>query len=867
MQAWRVTGDGVAESRFRALRGTDLIPLVGREHELTMLLDRWEQASDGEGQVVLIVGEPGIGKSRLVQALRDRLTASSHIYVGCYCSAHRMDSPLQPIIAYLERAANFAHDEDPGQRLTKLETLLARVNKETKELVPLIAPLLSISSEGRYSAPRISPQLQRERTLTTLVDQLVRLSSRRTVLLVCEDVHWADATSLELLRLVIDRVQILPVLALITFRPGFVPTWPSLSHVTGLMLNRLSRRRCDQIIAAMTPGKSMPKPIVERILAYADGVPLFVEELTKQVLEAELLRKEEDHFELVGPLSPVAIPTTLQDSLMARLDRLGPAKEIAQIASVIGRESPRELLAAVVPQEADLPDGLHRLALAELVFRRGTEPQITYVFKHVLVRDAAYASLLSARRRELHCTIAQTLEEHFTHVAEGEPDVLAHHWAEAGAAEKAAEYRRKAGEKALTHSAITEAIAQLLLGKSLLQNLPEGEGRWRRELELQIPMGAALSAAKGMAAEETVKAYERAHELCDLLGEEQRRIPVLLGLWGSYNARDELGLAHRAAAQLLQSAEQRQNETASVLGHRALGATLFQIGEFASAKTHLQRLLELDSTRAGIFSVALPYDPFISGRAWLSLTLSVLGYCDQALVQAAKALADAEHLQHQNTQALVLSLRCSLGQYLRDHQAVERHAKALLALAVERGFAYWVGLATYFQGWARAGTTDVSAGIAEMRRGLAACQTTGAQAYVPYNLALLADTCRIAGDPLLGRELLNEALAQLDQTEARYCESELLCIDGELRLSMPQADLPEAVRLFRRAIEIARRKNARTTELRATTHLAQLMADSGDRREAYNLLAPAYAWFTEGFDTRYLVDAKALLNELAKEAT
>jgi predicted ATPase len=368
-----------------------------------------------------------------------------------------------------------------------------------------------------------------------------------------------------------------------------------------------------------------------------------------------------------------------------------------------------------------------------------------------------------------------------------------------------------------------------------------------------------------MAATETVEAYERARELCNQQGEEQRLIQVLLGLWGSYNARDELGPAHTAAAQLIQLAERRGDATAAILGHRALGATSFQIGEFTAARTHLERLLELGSSGDRLLFAALPYDPYISGRAWLSLTLSVLGYSDQAVAQAEKAFADATHLQHQNTLALVLSLRCSLGQYLRDHHAVARNAASLLKLAVERGFTYWAGLATYFQGWAQAGIADIVAGIAEMRRGLAECQTTGAQAYVPYNLALLADTCRMANDPLRGRELLNEALALLSRTGARYCESELLCIDGELRLSMPQPDRTGAEESFLQAVELARQRNARTTELRAATCLARIWSERGKRREAHDLLAPVYGWFTEGFETRYFKEAQNLINGLASD--
>jgi predicted ATPase/class 3 adenylate cyclase/DNA-binding winged helix-turn-helix (wHTH) protein len=864
IRAWRVTGNGVAESRFQALRGMSLSPLIGRGQELSLLLDRWEQAKEGEGQVVLLSGEPGIGKSRLVQAVRDRLAGTLHFYLGCYCSPDRLDSPLRPMIAHLERAAKFAGDDDSGQKLTKLEVLLAKGGEENPRLGPLIASLLSIPNDGRYPPLDLSPQFLREQTLAALLDQLAGLAARRPVLLVCEDIHWADPTSMELLRLAIDRSQSLRVLLLVTFRSEFVQHWPGHTHVTGLTLNRLSRRRCGQLVAELTGRKSLPSVIQDQIAARAEGVPLFVEELTKEVLESGILREEDGHYALEGPLASPTVPATLQDSLMARLDRLTSARELAQTAAVIGRQFSHELLAAVIPGKEELTEAVRQLIEAELVFRRGVAPYVTYIFKHTLVRDAAYACLLTGKRRQLHARIALALEKHFVQVVETDPDILAHHWTEAGVAENAAAYRLKAGERALAQSAMIEAIAQLTAGRDLLQSVTDGEGRRRVELDLQVALGTAMAAAKGMAAEETARAYERARELCAQLGDEQHLIPVLLGLWSSHNAREEMGAARVVAARLLQLGEQKGTAVANILGLRALGTTLFELGEFTAARVHLERLLEIRSPAGQLLSVQLPYDPCVSGRAWLSLTLSALGYPEQALAQADKALADAEQLQHHTTLALVLTLRCSLGQYLRDQREVGRHAKALLTLAVERKFAYWAGLATYFQGWVQAGAGDIPAGIGEMRRGLAMCQATGAHAYVPYNLALLADMCRQANDIPLSRTLLDTAMHQLGQTDARYSEAVVHCIDGEVRLAMSPPDRSGAEASFRRAIEIAHLQNAKATELHAALCLARLWVDSGERRRAYDLLAPIYGWFTEGFNTYPLNEAKILIDTLPR---
>jgi class 3 adenylate cyclase/predicted ATPase len=863
VRAWQVIVDGSTETRFEALRGTSLTPLIGRAQELTLLIDRWEQAKEGDGQVVLLSGEAGIGKSRLVQALRERLADTPHTFLGCSCSPHRTDSPLQPMIAQIERAANFARGDDPELKLAKLEALLAERDEDVTKTAPLFAALLSIPSGDRYPPLDMSRQQQRERTLAALVDQIERLANRLPLLLVWEDVHWADPTSLELLRLAIDRLQGLPVLALVTFRPEFTPPWRGYTHVTGLTLSRLSRRRCSHLVAGLTGGKALPDLVLDQIATKSDGMPLFAEELTKAVLESGLLREEDDRYELDGPLRTPAIPATLQDSLMARLDRLTPAKDVAQVAAVIGRDFSHELLAAIVPRVAELDEALHQLMAAELVFRRGVTPQVTYSFKHALVRDAAYASLLKSRRRQLHSRIAEVLEESFPAVVETEPDVLATHWAEAGAADKAAIYRMKAGQLALAHSATTEAVAQLSLGQQLLDTLPEGDGRHHAEIDLQIMLGAALSAAKGYAAPETTRAYARARELCGKLGEERRLVPALLGLWGSYNARDALDAAREVAEQLLQLAEQKQDRTASILGHRALGSTLFGLGEFTAARLHLERLLTLERPPDPLAFVRLPFDPYASGRGWLALTLAILGYPEQGLAQSDAALAEAERLNQHNTTCIVVGLRCSLGQFLDDPRDVTKHASALRALAAEQGYAYWVGLSTCLHGWALARAGALMAGISEMRRGLTAYQTTGAQAYVPYNLARLADMYRLAKDTHEARALLDEALRQVDKTGARYCEAELLCIDGEIKLAMAPADKNGAEESFHRAIELARRQQAKSIELRAVTCLAQLWAAQGKRVQARELLAPIYGWFSEGFGTAYLVDAKRLLDSLA----
>ena len=489
VDVYRVQGETDARSRFEAVASRGLMPMVGREQEMALLLDRWEQAKGGEGQVVLLSGEAGIGKSRIVEMLRDGVGAEDHVRLRYQCSPYHTNSALHPIIDQLERAGGFARDDPIDIRLDKLESLLAQSSTESAEAAPLLAALLSIPTGDRFAPLEMSPELQKERTLAALINQMNGLAERRPVLIIFEDAHWIDPTSQELLDLIVDHAQAIKALVVITYRPVFTAPWGGHPHVTSLTLNRLGRRQSETMVGALTVNKPLPEEVLDQILAKTDGVPLFVEELTKTVLEAGFLKEEEDRYVLTGPLPPLAIPATLHDSLMARLDRLSPIKEVAQTAAAIGREFSHELLSGVSgASDEGLEDALAQLAEAELVFRRGTPPQAIYTFKHALVRDAAYESLLKSKRRELHGRIAQTLEHSFPERAEAEPELLAYHLTEAGLAEPAIVYWRKAGLRAIERSANVEAIAHLTNGLELFLALPDSSQRPQDELSLQAPL-------------------------------------------------------------------------------------------------------------------------------------------------------------------------------------------------------------------------------------------------------------------------------------------------------------------------------------------------------------------------------------------
>jgi predicted ATPase len=864
IRVWRVVGESRAESRFEARHAIGATPLVGREHELALLLDRWERAKDREGQVVLLSGEPGIGKSRIVRSLREALAGETHTRLSYYCSPYHQNSALYPVIEQLERAAGILRDDPPEQQLDKVETLLATSTTDVGEATQLIAALLSIPAGERYPPIAFSPQRQKERTLEVLVAQLQGLSASQPVLMIFEDVQWIDPTSLELLDLIIDHIRSLPVLVIVTFRPEFVPRWAGHAHVTALSINRLSRRQGTAMVERLTNGKTLPAEVLDQIVARTDGVPLFVEELTKTVLESGLLRQSGARYELTGALPPLAIPTTLRDSLMARLDRLAPVKEVAQFGAAIGREFSFELLAAVSPLDDDgLQKALDQLVHAELVFRRGVPPHAVYTFKHALVQDAAYGTLLRGKRHELHGRIAAVLEEQFPDSTETQPELVAHHYTQAGIVQKAVEYWYKAGQRAISRSATAEAIAHLEKGLEVLQRLPAGAERDQLELGLQAALGGMLIAAKGFAAPETGKAYVRARELSEQLGEVRQRFPVLYGLSLFHLYRGETGDAHAVAEDLLRLGERDNRPGDLFFAHRALGVTALPRGRFDVARIHLERALTLyDPTQHRSGALFYSFDPHIVCLDYLSRSLLPLGYLEQALQRRRETLQEARDLGHPNTLALALFFGCVFFQMLQDRRAVRERAKALLALAAEEGFAFWTAGGTIVQGWATATGSEIEAGIARMREGLAAWRTTGAEYMAPYFLGLIAEAHAQAGQIPEALELLDESIGRSNKTDEAWFRSELHRMKAELLLSTAVSDPAEAEIAFKQAIAVAQMQQARLWELRAAIGLGRLWRDRGRRSEAHALIAPLHAWFREGLDTVDLKAAAALVEEL-----
>ena len=848
---WRVLGEGVAETRFEATRRARLTDFVGREDEIALLRGRWVIAKENEGQAVLLSGEAGIGKSRIIEALRDRIRQERQVCLQFQCSPLHGESAFFPIIAQLQQAAGFRADDTNAARLDKLESYVAQSVDDAGAVTPFLASLLDLPGEERYGPISLAPHQVKARTLDALTTHVLATARRSPVVLIFEDAHWIDPSTWELIEQIVSRIVDAPVLVLISHRPEFNADLGRFAHVTSLTLSRLSRSQGVKMVQAAS-GLELPEGILHRILERADGVPLFVEELTHSVVES-------------GGLSENAsIPETLQDLLMERLDRLEEAKDIAQVGAVIGRDFPYPLLASLVLRtEEDLSPLLDRLVESGLVYGRGSPPEAEYTFKHALVQEAAYAGLLKSRRQQLHARIASVFEQRFPERAEAEPELLAHHHTEAGNVDRAIGYWQRAGERAIRSSANQEAIVQLSKGLAQIQTLPDTPERARSELACRIAMGGAFIAARGYGAPETGEAYIRARELCDQLGSTEQLFPVLYGQWVHHTVRAEYRKAQRVADQFLELAERQQGTAPLLVAHRCIGLSHLYRGEPATARPHLERTLSLyDPEDHSSLAYRYGQDPQASTQGWMSWVLWHLGYPDRALKSAQEGLANARALDHMHTIANTLGYgRTMIHQFCGDVSAADEDAGSLVALAEEQGFAMWGAHGTVIQGWAMVERGETEAGMSRIRDGISRAQDTGAQFLQPHSLTLLAEA-------LARRRQWEDALAVLDEalesgisTNGRWWEAEVYRLKGDILSSMQATARAEIA--YMGALDVARAQRSKSLELRVATSLARFWQSQGKDDEARDLLAPVYDWFTEGHDTRDLTNAKALLHELS----
>jgi len=885
LSVYQVVRESEAQSRFEVAVGTGLIALVGREEELGLLRRRWRQAKDGAGQVVLLNGEAGIGKSRLVQELKAHVTAEEGIRIELRCSPYHQNSALYPVLMHLQRALQFAPQDSPQAKLSKLRQTLTAYRFPEADTLPLLAALLSLPHPESIPPVRLSPQKQKQKIQETLVAWLVEESAKTPVLCTWEDVHWADPSTLDVLTLYLEQIPTIRTLTVLTFRPDFTPPWSPRSYLTQLTLSRLGQRHVEAMITEVTGGKALPSEILSQVVAKTDGVPLFVEELTKTVLESELLTDAKDHYELRGELPPLAIPSTLQDSLMARLDRLAPVREIVQLGATLGREFSYEILRAVSPlAETALQQGLQQLIEAEILYQRGLPPQSTYLFKHTLVQEAAYQSLLKGRRQQLHQQIALVLEERFSDTKETQPELLARHYTEAGLLLRAIPYWQQAGQRAFARSAEREAMAHLQKGLELLNSLPDSPEHDAQELTLLVTLGPALMAIKGYAAAEVAATYARARALSQRVGETPELFPALLGLATYYLMHGEFHAAHELGEQLLHLAHREQDSALFVEAHHILGTTLFHLGDLPAAREHLEQgVARYDLQQHRFLAFRYGHDPGVFCLCYLVRLLWFLGYPEQALQYSRRALALAHEIRHPFSSTLAATFAALVAQLRREEAETITTADAAITLCAEHGFTFYQSMSVILRGWALTARGQSEEGLGQLRQGLVMWQATGAELFRPHLLALLAEAYGETDQVEEGLRVIGEAFDAAHKGGTRFYEAELYRLKGELTLQKPsgvrgpesevtnpqpptpntQAEVErEAEGYFLKAIEIARHQQAKSWELRAATSLARLWQRQGKKTEAHQMLAEIYNWFTEGFDTKDLQEAKALLEKL-----
>jgi predicted ATPase len=848
---------------------------------------------------VLVSGEAGVGKSRLVQTLIEHVLPEPHFRLVMRCSPYHQNSAFYPVIDLLQRVLEFQPGDSAAAKLTKLEQNLSRYSSVPPETLPLIASLLSLPSE-RPTLPAMPPQRQRQRTMEALLAWLFAGASPAPLLLVIEDLHWIDPSTREMITLLLDQLPMARILALFTFRPEFTPLWPPRSHLSTLTVTRLGRQQVGHMVEHLAGGKRLPREVSRHIVAKADGIPLYVEELSKMILELGLLREREGRYELTGPLPTETIPATLSDSLMARLDRLSTVKDVVQLGATIGREFSYEVLRAISPHdEATLQFELSRLVDAEVLYQSGFLPQVTYIFKHALIREAAYQSLLKSTRQQYHQQIAQVLAERFPDIAETEPELLAQHLTAAELITEAIPYWQRAGQKVMPRFANAEAISHFSMALELLHKLPLTAERNRTELALCVALSGPLLVTKGYAAPEVGTMYSRALELSQQSEDSLELATVLSGLTAFYVARGELRSALLSAERLPHIAQRVQNRALSLAAHTILAVPLFWLGDVARARAHWEEGFALyDPQRAHLYGGVQDFG--VTCLSYLGLALWIQGYPDQAITRAQEAIALARQLDHPFSVAWAMNFSSRVWQCRRETAIVQEQSTTLINLTTEQGLNQHRAHAMILHGWTLAAEGKGEEGIALMQEGLAALRVTGAELSRPWFMTMLAEGYGMHGQFATGIEVLADARRQAEQSEEKVSLPEIYRLIGELTLQQerqkakmgirnwelgsgslpssspnPTSQIPdpasEAEEYFLKAIETAREQQAKSFELRAVMSLVRLQQSQAMQHEsrtsldkAHNMLSEVYNWFTEGFDTKDLQEAKVLLEELRR---
>ncbi len=833
--AWKVLGPSGSVSRFEARAEGGLTPFINRDQDLAFLSSAWQQVVAGDGQVVLLSGEPGIGKSRIVQTLRQHLGERSHTALFVACSPQQQDSALYTVISRLESISGFARSDTEAEKLGKLETLLARSGSATAEDVALLADLLSLPVTDRTLLSSIGPQRRKQRTLDALISQLIGLSRQRPVVLVWEDVHWSDPTSLELLTLIIECVPRLPVLLIVTFRPEFSPPWAGDPNVTWRTLPRLGGDHGAALSEGVT-GKVLPAEVQRQIVEKSDGNPLFIEELTKTVVESGLLQDQGSRYVLTGALTSLTVPGTLHDSLVARLDRLGPLRELLHIGAAIGREFPHELLAAVSPlSDAELDEAVDGLLRSELVFLSEQKPDRIYTFKHALIRDAAYELMLRSKRQELHGHIAQVLKQRFSDWADTRPEALAHHFTEAGELLTAIPHWQQAGLRAQSRAAYVEAAGHFRTALDLVGRLGEAGSLPGVELGLRTQLAMSLSATRGYAAPEVQDAYDQALRLCDILGDTSDVFPVLRGICTFSIVRADLPRARDIAVRCTQIGEQAQRMDYLIEGYNAWGYTLIYMGELAEGRRLLEKAVELYRSHGGYrLSYPTPQDPAVACLSLLATACWEMGDLATGIRCSEEAVAAARRLNRPFDLAYAHCFAASFELLRRRPLAAHHHAETAVEISREHGYGVWLTAGTMHLAMAMGATGRIEEATAMLTATLEAWRSGGAELNRSYYIVGLANLHRVAGRPEEALRAIEEGIEHAERHRNRSTLASLYLARGEALMQQGGTALGAAEAVLMRALDTARQQGARLYELRAVLRLRELASQTSSRLDQFD---------------------------------
>ena len=861
VKLYRILHESTARSRLDAASG-QLTPFAGRDEELKLIMGRWHRAEEGSGQVVVVWGEAGVGKSRLLLALKERASHDPEFWLTeLRCSPFHQNSSFYPIIDFLEHVAlKFESDDSPPERLLKIEGFAVQYGLETARAVPLLAALLSVRAIAQYRALSLTPQRQRHETIDVLVSAILARASRQPMLFAVEDLHWIDPSSLEMLGRLIARAGKHKILIFLTSRPQFTLPWTLADHWTQIELVGLSKKNAAEIIRRVAGNRDLPPEAVHHIVTKTDCVPLFLEELTKTILESGMVVERNGRYELAGPLETLGIPTTLQNSLTSRLDRMRKAKAVAQLGATLGREFTYEMLRAIPgDHKRNLRAHLNRLVKARILFQRGVSPHESYLFKHALIRDSAYSSLLKTHRRNYHRQIAETIEEKFTEVAESQPEILAQHFAEALQARRALHYWLTAGLSALQRSANAEAISHLRRGLALTEQLPDGESKARSELQLQSAIGPALIALKGFGDSEVGAVYSRAAELSAQLGEGPHLFTSLWGRWVYHLVRDDLHKARCLALEMKHLGEGSHDSAMLVEAHWTLGNTLFWLGELDLSRLNLEKAIEIyEPQRHHSHAYVYGQDPGVAAHCYAAYTYFALGFPDKAICAQQKALELAEALNHPFSIGWALAFRFMIHMFNCDPAAALEAADKTIAYCTEQAYLFWLFAAMVVRGWAISLLGDPEEGVALIEKGLNGWEKIGSIIVRSIFLGLFGEAKALQGD-------LEGALGRVDDgIRIAHAHSELLSrlyldrIRGVLLHKWGKDE--EAEKLLRDTIKLSTKMGARSFGLAAAVGLADVQRDRGSGPDGKESVRRILGTYTEGGNNSFILRAQEIAN-------